>query len=79
VKLLLDGNLSDRIVPQIIDLYPDSAHVKHYRLLETADQLIWSFAKEKCFIIVSKGSDFYQRSILLGAPPEISLFTWWEL
>ncbi|WP_338022999.1 DUF5615 family PIN-like protein [Argonema galeatum] len=29
MKLLLDENLSDRIIHRIIDLYPDSAHVKH--------------------------------------------------
>jgi predicted nuclease of predicted toxin-antitoxin system len=28
MKLLLDENLSDRIVDKIIDLYPDSQHVK---------------------------------------------------
>jgi predicted nuclease of predicted toxin-antitoxin system len=28
MKLLLDENLSDRIVPRIADLYPDSQHVK---------------------------------------------------
>jgi hypothetical protein len=28
MKLLLDENLSDQIINKIIDLYPDSAHVK---------------------------------------------------
>jgi len=28
VKLLLDQNLSFRILPKIMDLYPHSAHVK---------------------------------------------------
>ncbi|WP_445635077.1 hypothetical protein NSTC745_06980 [Nostoc sp. DSM 114161] len=28
MKLLLDENLSDRIISQIVDLYPDSVHVK---------------------------------------------------
>lgn len=32
MKLLLDENLSDRIITQITDLYPNSAHVKRERL-----------------------------------------------
>jgi hypothetical protein len=35
VKLLLDENLSDRIVYRIIDLYPDSEHVKTLALTNT--------------------------------------------
>ena len=33
MKLLLDENLSDRIIAQIIDLYPDSEHVKTVGLM----------------------------------------------
>jgi len=46
VKLLLDENLSDRIVPRILDLYPDSSHVKVLGLLRTDDSIIWSFAEK---------------------------------
>jgi predicted nuclease of predicted toxin-antitoxin system len=37
VKLLLDENLSDRIIQRIIDLYPDSEHVKTLGLINTDD------------------------------------------
>ncbi|HEX8296177.1 MAG TPA: DUF5615 family PIN-like protein [Chthoniobacteraceae bacterium] len=70
MKLLLDENLSDRIVPQILDLYPSSSHVKAHGLMHTDDVIIWSFAAEHGFIIVSKDSDFHQRSLLHGAPPK---------
>jgi predicted nuclease of predicted toxin-antitoxin system len=33
MKLLLDENLSDRIIPKIIDLYPNSQHVKTLELI----------------------------------------------
>jgi predicted nuclease of predicted toxin-antitoxin system len=69
VKLLLDENLSDRIVPQIVDLYPDSAHVKILALIQSEDVLIWEYAKANDFVIVSKDSDFHQRSLLYGHPP----------
>ncbi|MEH2301145.1 MAG: DUF5615 family PIN-like protein [Nostoc sp.] len=41
MKLLLDENLSDRIISQILDLYPDSVHVKTLGLINTDDVVIW--------------------------------------
>lgn len=70
MKLLLDENLSDRIVPRIIDLYPESEHVKTLVLTNTDDGIIWEYAKEHNFLIVSKDSDFHQRSLLYGHPPK---------
>jgi predicted nuclease of predicted toxin-antitoxin system len=71
VKLLLDENLSDRIVPQILDLYPDSAHVKSLDFIHTDDVLIWSFAQQQGYAIVSKDADFHQRSLVFGHPPKL--------
>jgi predicted nuclease of predicted toxin-antitoxin system len=70
VKLLLDENLSDRIVARIIDLYPGSEHVKTLGLANTDDGIIWEYARANDFVIVSKDADFYQRSLLYGYPPK---------
>lgn len=70
MKLLLDENLSDRIINRIVDLYPDSTHVKTLGLTNTDDAVIWEYAKANDFVIVSKDSDFYQRSLLYGHPPK---------
>jgi hypothetical protein len=70
MKLLLDENLSDRIVKTIIDLYPDSTHVKTVGMSKTEDIVIWQYAKGNDFVIVSKDSDFHQRSLLYGHPPK---------
>jgi predicted nuclease of predicted toxin-antitoxin system len=70
VKLLLDENLSDRIVSRIVELYPNSEHVKTLGLLNTDDVVIWEYAKVNGFVIVSKDSDFHQRSLLYGHPPK---------
>jgi predicted nuclease of predicted toxin-antitoxin system len=70
MKLLLDENLSDRIIPRIIDLYPGSEHVKTLTLTNTDDGIIWEYAKVNNFAIVSKDSDFHQRSLLYGHPPK---------
>ena len=70
MKLLLDENLSDRIIYRIIDLYPNSQHVKTLSLINTDDAIIWEYAKTNGFVIVSKDSDFHQRSLLYGHPPK---------
>ena len=70
MKLLLDENLSDRIIHRIIDLYPYSEHVKTLALMNTDDAVIWQYAKANNFMIVSKDSDFHQRSLLYGHPPK---------
>jgi predicted nuclease of predicted toxin-antitoxin system len=70
VKLLLDENLSDRIIYRIVDMYPDSEHIKTLGLNNTDDAVIWEYAKTNGFVIVSKDSDFHQRSLLYGHPPK---------
>jgi predicted nuclease of predicted toxin-antitoxin system len=57
MRLLLDENLSHRILLEIADLFPGSAHVKTHDLLRTDDEKIWDFAKRKGFAIISKDSD----------------------
>jgi predicted nuclease of predicted toxin-antitoxin system len=66
VKLLLDENVSDRIVHRIVDLYPRSTHIKSINLKEADDRIVWDWAKAHGFTIVSKDTDFYQRAIVFG-------------
>lgn len=73
MKLLFDENLSDKIVPLVIDLFPESAHVKTVGLERADDGAIAQWAEQNGFTIVSKDTDFYQRSIALGQPPK---FIW---
>ena len=70
MKLLLDENLSYRILSHIEKLYPDSSHVKNHGLLEADDEMVWRFAAQNNFVIVSKDADFHQRSLLRGYPPK---------
>jgi len=70
MKLLLDENLSQRIVMHIADMY-DAKHIKEFNLERANDDVIWEFAKLNGYIIVSKDSDFHQRSLLWGHPPKL--------
>jgi predicted nuclease of predicted toxin-antitoxin system len=71
VKLLFDENLSPRLVQALGDLYPDSAHLRDCGLRGASDSEVWQFAAENGFTIVSKDSDFSQRSYLLGGAPKV--------
>jgi len=73
MKLLFDQNLSPRLVRLLADIYPDSIHVREAGLREADDAEIWKYASAHGFAIVSKDSDFQQRSLLLGAPEK---FIW---
>lgn len=35
------------------------------------DDEIWAYARANGFIVVSKDSDFYQRSLFFGNPPKL--------
>jgi predicted nuclease of predicted toxin-antitoxin system len=52
VKLLLDENLSDRIISRIADLFPGSTHIKAAGLKEAGDFVVWEWAKQRRFAIV---------------------------
>jgi predicted nuclease of predicted toxin-antitoxin system len=71
LKLLLDQNLSHRLVRAIEDLYPDTLHVRDVGLKAADDQAVWEYAAKQGFVIASKDSDFHQRSFLFGAPPKV--------
>lgn len=71
MKLLFDENLSHRLVHVLADVYPDSAHVKGIGLLGAEDLRIWEHAAEQGFLLTSKDTDFYQRSVAFGAPPKV--------
>lgn len=73
MTFLFDQNLSPQLPNLLADLYPDSVHVRDVGLRDATDAEIWAYAGRHGFIIVSKDSDFQQRSLLYGHPPK---FVW---
>jgi len=71
VKLLFDQNLSHRLARSLEDLFPGSRHVRDVSLKTADDPVVWDYAKQHGFMIVSKDSDFHQRSFVLGPPPKV--------
>jgi predicted nuclease of predicted toxin-antitoxin system len=47
VRLLLDENLSESVIPSILDLYPESLHIRLLGAGGAADGIVWQLAKER--------------------------------
>jgi predicted nuclease of predicted toxin-antitoxin system len=71
VKLLFDENLAPRLVYALADLFPASEHVHSVGLAQATDEQVWRHARDHGFTIVSKDSDFHERSLLFGFPPKV--------
>lgn len=71
MKLLFDQNVSPFLCSALADLFPSSIHVREVGLREATDAVIWDYAAQEGFAIVTKDSDYRQRSFLRGHPPKI--------
>lgn len=69
MKLLFDQNLSPRLVDLLLDMFAGSVHVQTVGLDRSTDEAVWSHARENGFVIVTKDSDFQERSQITGSPP----------
>lgn len=71
MKLLLDENLSRRLVPFLQYDYPGSTQVVLLGLESATDKAIWLRAKQEGFVIVTRDADFQELSLVWGAPPKV--------
>lgn len=71
MNLLFDQNLSHRFCPALADCFPGAVHVREIGLRYAPDPIIWDYAGQHGFAIVTKDADFRQRSFLEGHPPKV--------
>lgn len=71
MKLLFDENLSPSLVALLADVFPESVHVRDVGLARASDGSVWQFALDNGLAIVTKDSDFQERSQLAGTAPRI--------
>jgi predicted nuclease of predicted toxin-antitoxin system len=69
--LLFDQNLSPRLVDLLSDLYPGSIHIEAVGLGREPDRVVWDYARQRDYIIVTKDVDFSELGLLLGFPPKV--------
>lgn len=70
-KFLIDNNLSERIVSALPKAFQFSDHVKSLRLHRESDDVIWRYAKNHRYCILTKDTDFEAKSRLYGCPPKV--------
>jgi len=71
VKLLFDENVSPKLAEVLPNEYPGSVHATTVGLRGANDQEIWDFGRAQGFAIVSKDTDFRERSFVEGFPPKV--------
>lgn len=71
MKLLLDQNLSYRLIRQLDEHFPQSTQVSLLGLEQSDDKTIWEYAKANGYSIVTLDADFNEYSLILDGPPLI--------
>jgi predicted nuclease of predicted toxin-antitoxin system len=74
MKFLLDENISRRIIPLLGDSLGEVTYLispKTDLVPPVSDHLVWKYAKENGYNIITRDDDFIKLSLLLGAPPKV--------
>ncbi|MCF8258759.1 MAG: DUF5615 family PIN-like protein [Flavobacteriales bacterium] len=71
MRLLLDQNISFRLAARLADPFGEVRQVRHLGLEDEDDRVIWQYARDHGLVIVTFDSDFYDFSVVWGAPPKI--------
>lgn len=71
MKLLLDENISYRVLKSISTVFPGSMHIVQQSNSVKEDLGIFDYAKVNEFTIVTFDEDFYDIQLLKGYPPKI--------
>lgn len=73
MRLLIDENLSYRLVRLLSEQFPGTEHVLRLKLTGRRDIVIWDFARQYDYVILTQDEDFLDLSFLRGAPPKVIL------
>lgn len=71
MRLLFDENLSPKLPRLVADIFPGSLHVRDADMKAADDPVVWDYAKDNDFMIVSKDADMHDLSLVFGNPPKV--------
>ncbi len=71
MKLLLDENLSRRLVPFLVHDYPGTSQVSLLGMEQASDMDLWRCAKQENFVVVTRDADFQEIALVHGHPPSV--------
>jgi len=70
VSLLLDENLSPRLLQRLSSLFPGLIHVRDAGLKQASDDVIWEWAKSRGCTVVTTDADFAEIEPKAGMAAE---------
>jgi predicted nuclease of predicted toxin-antitoxin system len=70
-RLLLDENLSERLLKTLTSVFPGSTHIRTLGRSGASDASVWEIARDGGFVLVTRDEDFVGMSVLQGAPPKV--------
>ena len=74
MKLLLDENISWRLVSKLKQYFDEVTHINFVDISQpVSDKQIWNFALENSFIIITNDADFIDLMNLYNFPPKVVL------
>ena len=74
MKILLDANISWKLVKKLPPIFSECAHVDYIGLNVPVDDMdIWNYALENGFTIITKDNDFLSLLDVYGFPPKVVL------
>ena len=71
MNILLDQNISFRVVPLLSTTFEIIKQVMELKLTDASDLEIWNYARTHNYTIITFDNDFIDLANLKGAPPKI--------
>jgi predicted nuclease of predicted toxin-antitoxin system len=71
VRFLVDANLPPCLCVWLKSRRHEAEHLFDLNLLTATDTQIWQHGRAENLVIFTKDVDFYERALILGAPPQV--------
>ena len=71
MKFLVDANLPPDLCVWLRGRGHEAEHLSDLKLLRATDTQLWDRGKVQSLIVATKDVDFYDRALVLGAPPQV--------
>ncbi len=71
MRLLLDNNLSHKLVGALEALYPGITHLRDLEMRDSPDEIVWNYARQNNCCLVTKDADFNELLSTHGFPPKV--------
>lgn len=71
MNILLDQNISFRVVALLSNTFENVKQIKELGLIDASDFEIWNYARKHNYTVITFDSDFIDLANLKGSPPKI--------